>query len=354
MREIKMRLAQSLGAAAALIALAAGIIVATYDSPVSAEKSAVEKSAVQQGRAHTTTVVIHSFPGDQVYPESVTIDQASGTFYVGSVKEGTIFKGRVGTPKIEEFSPAGADGRTMANGLFYARDLLIVLGRQSGQIFVYDTKTGGLVTRLHNGLQGTDQTFLNDVTFAPDGSAYVTDSVNPVLYRVKPVNGGSRYELEEFVSFKNTPVTYIKAAGAPGINLNGIVVTADGRYLILAKRNENALFRLDLTNRAVTPIQMPKGMLNTPDGMFLQGETLYVAQNLPKAVAVVKLSESYTRAALERNIPHPTFAFPTAVARYQNKLLVVSAQFDTLGSPAAVSGPNPPVLPFWVSEFSAQ
>jgi len=81
---------------------------------------------------------------------------------------------------------------------------------------------------------------------------------------------------------------------------------------------------------------------------------LYVAQNLPKAVAVVKLSASYTRAALERNIPHPTFAFPTAVARYQNKLLVVSAQFDTLGSPAAVSGPNPPVLPFWVSEFSAQ
>src|SRR4029078_8597679 len=230
-----MRPARSLGAAAALIALAAGTIVATYDSPVSAEKSAVEKSAVeksaveksavQQGRAHATPVVIHSFPGDQVYPESVTIDQASGTFYVGSVKEGTIFKGLVGTPKIEEFSPAGADGRTMANGLFYARDRLIVLGRQSGQIFVYDTKTGRLVTRLHNGLQGTDQTFLNDVTFAPDGSAYVTDSVNPVLYRVKPVNRGRRYELEEFVSFKNTPVTYIKAAGAPGINLNGIVVT---------------------------------------------------------------------------------------------------------------------------------
>src|SRR5262245_35660925 len=30
-----------------------------------------------------------------VYPESVTVDQSSGTFYVGSVKEGTIYKGKI-------------------------------------------------------------------------------------------------------------------------------------------------------------------------------------------------------------------------------------------------------------------
>jgi sugar lactone lactonase YvrE len=345
-----MRLAQSLAAAVGLVAFSASAVGCNQpDAPASAEKT-----ATQQVSTDVTPVVIHPFPGDQVYPESVTIDQASGTFFVGSVKEGTIFKGRVGTPKIEVFSPAGADGRTMANGLFYAQDRLVVLGRQSGQIFLYDTKSGRLITRLHNGLQGTTQTFLNDVTFAPDGSAYVTDSVNPVLYRVKPVNRGSKYELEEFLKFKSTPMTYTKAAGAPGINVNGIVVTADGRYLILAKRNENALYRLDLKSREVTPIEMPKNMLNTPDGMFLQGEILYVSQNIPKAIAVVKLSENYSRAALERNIPHPTFAFPTAVAAYQNKLLVVSAQFDTKGSPAAVSGPNPPVLPFWVSEISAE
>ena len=85
--------------------------------------------------------------------------------------------------------------------------------------------------------------------------------------------------------------------------------------------------------------------------MFLQGTTLYIAQNLPKAVAVLKLSSDYSRATLERSIPHPSFAFPTAVARYRNKLLVVSAQFDTKGSPAAVTGNNPPVVPFWVTEL---
>jgi GNAT superfamily N-acetyltransferase len=78
---------------------------------------------------------------------------------------------------------------------------------------------------------------------------------------------------------------------------------------------------------------------------------LYVAQNVPKSIAVVKLSSDFTQAELERVINHPTFAFPTSVARYRNRLLVVSSQFDTAGSPAAVSGTQPPVAPFWVTQI---
>jgi hypothetical protein len=95
---------------------------------------------------------------------------------------------------------------------------------------------------------------------------------------------------------------------------------------------------------------MPFGMLNTPDGLFPEGNTLHVAQNLPKSIAVVKLSSDFLQAEIERTINHPTFAFPTSVARYKNRLLVVSSQFDTAGSPAPVSGTQPPVVPFWVTE----
>jgi sugar lactone lactonase YvrE len=310
-----------------------------------------EAAAQEQFRPHSNAI-LHSFPGAQVYPESVAVDPATGTFFVGSVKEGTIFKGKLGGGKFEIFSPAGADGRTMATGLFYAKGRLVVCGRQTGQIFVYDTRTGRLISKFHNGLDGVNQTFLNDTTFAADGSAYVTDSVNPVLYRVAPTQGG-KYELQEFLKFEGTPVKYLKAEGAPGINVNGIVASADGRYLVIAKRNENALFRVDLKSKQIVPVELPKDTLNTPDGMFLQGTTLYVMQNLPKAVAVLKLSQDLTKATLERSIPHPTFAFPTSVARLRDKLLVVSAQFDTKGSPAAVTGNNPPVVPFWVSEIPA-
>ena len=171
-----------------------------------------------------------------------------------------------------------------------------------------------------------------------------------MLYRVAPIAGGL-YKLEEFLKYDNTPIQWVSAAGAPGINTNGIVATPDGRYLIVAKRNENALFRIDIKSREIIPVEMPKDTLVTPDGLFIQGTTLYVAQNAPKVVGVLQFSADYSKATLERNIPHPSFAFPTSVARYKDKLLVVSAQFDTKGSPAAVTGNNPPVVPFWVSEI---
>jgi sugar lactone lactonase YvrE len=304
-------------------------------------------AGAQDQRAHADPV-LHSFlDSAQVYPESVTVDPSSGTFFVGSVKEGTIYKGQVGKPRLQVFSPGGADGRTIATGMFYSKGRLVVAGRQTGLIFIYDTKDARLISKLDNGLAG--KTFLNDTTFAADGSAYVTDSVNPVLYRVAPVANG--YELQEFLKYEGTPVKWVTAQGPAGINVNGIVATRDGKYLIIAKRNENALFRVDLKSKEIVPITMPRGMLNTPDGLFIDGNTLYVAQNTPKAVGVVKLSASFTSATLERNIPHPTFAFPTSVAHYKGRLLVVSAQFDTAGSPAAVQGTQPPVVPFWVSEI---
>ncbi len=332
--------------ASAAIAVGSALALVLTD-PISHEALAQD-----QFRPHPNAI-LHSFPGAQVYPESVAVDPSTDTFFVGSVKDGTIFKGKLGSGKFEVFSPAGADGRIMATGMFYADNRLVVAGRQTGQVFVYDTQTGRLISKFHNGLEGVDQTFLNDTTFAADGSAYVTDSVNPVLYRVAPAAGG-KYELQEFLKFEGTPVKYVKAPGAPGINVNGIVATADGRFLIIAKRNENALFRVDLKSKEIVPVDLPKDTLNTPDGMFMQGNTVYVMQNLPKAVAVLKVSPDLTKATLERSIPHPTFAFPTSVARLKDKLLVVSAQFDTKGSPAAVTGDHLPVVPFWVSEIPAE
>jgi hypothetical protein len=111
------------------------------------------------------------------------------------------------------------------------------------------------------------------------------------------------------------------------------------------------LFRVDLSSREIVPVNLLPGVLNTPDGLFLHGNTLYVTQNVPKSIAILKLSPDFSQAELERTINHPTFAFPTSVARYKNRLLVVSSQFDTAGSPAAVSGTQPPVVPFWVTQI---
>lgn len=105
-----------------------------------------------------------ALPGNEVFPESIAVDQRTGVYYVGSVKDGTLFRGRVGSPEVTVFSPAGADGRTIANGLALDGDRLIVLGRQTGKVHVYDTRTARLVTTLHN---GEPSTFLNDLTVHP-------------------------------------------------------------------------------------------------------------------------------------------------------------------------------------------
>ncbi|HKV33762.1 MAG TPA: hypothetical protein VJP89_05565 [Pyrinomonadaceae bacterium] len=189
--------------------------------------------------------ILHTFlESANVYPESVTVDQSSETFFLGSVKEGTMYKGKIVRPLLEVFSPGGADGRSIATGMFFADNRLVVVGRQTGLIFVYNTKNGRLISKLDNGLRA-GQTFLDDTTFARDGSAYVTDSINPVLYRLAPTGSG-QYELQEFLRFEGTPVVHVNAPGAEGINVNGIVATSDGRYLIIGKRNENMLFRIDL------------------------------------------------------------------------------------------------------------
>jgi hypothetical protein len=52
---------------------------------------AADRNAQQPLQPYATPI-LHSFlDSANVYPESVTVDQSSGTFFVGSVKEGTIY-----------------------------------------------------------------------------------------------------------------------------------------------------------------------------------------------------------------------------------------------------------------------
>jgi outer membrane protein assembly factor BamB len=154
---MKLMSRRAVRAASAVLAMIAGVTM-TGAAQVPAAGATLPASAVRQA-----TVLLHTFPGDQVFPESVAVDHKTGRFYVGSVKDGTLYTGKVGAPgELRVFSPAGADGRTIATGVAFADGRLVVAGRQTGQIFVYDTRTAKLVARLHTGLR-TGQTFLTNI-----------------------------------------------------------------------------------------------------------------------------------------------------------------------------------------------
>jgi len=66
--------------------------------------------------------ILHTFlDSANVYPESVTVDQSSGAFFVGSVKGGTIYIGKVSRPSLEVFSPGP--------GCLTNMDMLLLNGR---------------------------------------------------------------------------------------------------------------------------------------------------------------------------------------------------------------------------------
>lgn len=275
----------------------------------------------------------YELPGEQVYPEGVVYQQSSDDFFVSSTSDGAIFRGSAqeGGGEAEVFLQGGQDERTSAIGLALdSEGRLFVAGGDTGRMFVYDTGNGELVDSFQNDRQ---QTFVNDVTAVPSGDAYFTDSFSPVLYRLSASDGG--YEFEEWLDLTGTPIEYVD-----GFNLNGIVPTDDGRYLIVTHSTTGQLFRIDTESQEVVEIDLG-GEEVAGDGLVLDGQTLYAVTG--SEVSRVQLSEGYTNGTIEDSFSYPLFKSPTTIDKYDERLLVVNSQFEARES-------GNPELPFTVAD----
>jgi hypothetical protein len=258
----------------------------------------------------------YTIPGDDVFPEGVTLRPGTDQFFVSSTGTGTIYRGTLDKPRLKVFLEPGKNGRVVANGLRAGRERLVVCGSVTGYVFVYDYR-GRLVRKFETGAGG----LINDVALAPNGDAYVTDSMRGLLFRIpaKALSKGPTRRLQPFVRLSNTPV---------GQYSNG-VVTAGDRYALVVGTASGVLVRVDLKTkrvRAVEDVTLPGG-----DGLARTGHTLYAVNSAAK-VTQVKLSRDWLS---------PSFQFPTTVQIAGGRLLVVNSQFDNRG--------KTPDLPFTVS-----
>jgi sugar lactone lactonase YvrE len=275
-------------------------------------------------------------PGEQVFPEGVAYRSDTGDFYVGSTTDGTVFQGSVeGSPKeADVFLEPESDGRTTAIGMEVDEEgRLFIAGGETGRIFVYDTESADLVRRLDT--PDTEATFLNDVAVTPDGRAYVTDSMRPVLFRVTSTGDGAG-EAEPWLNFEGTPAEYEE-----GFNFNGIDATEDGQYLVAVQSNTGELFRIDTESKEVVEIDLGGETLTNGDGLLLDGRTVYVVRNEQELIVPVELSGEYIKGEVGEPFTDPSFAFPTTIAKTDGRLLVVNSQFD--------KQEGEPELPFTVS-----
>jgi DNA-binding beta-propeller fold protein YncE len=286
---------------------------------------------------------LYLLPQEALYPEGIAAENKSGTFYVSSVADGSIYRGNVRNEQAELYLPGGEDGRTQAAGLALNDGLLYVAGGQTGNVFVYDTTSGDLVRSFK--AQGAG--FLNDVTVNPQsGDAYITDSFVPILWRVpaeEVTSSPQTGDLEPWLDLTGTPIAY-----AAGFNLNGIVATPNGRYLLTIQSNTGNLYRIDTQTKQVTQVGLGGSTLTGGDGLVLRGHTLYVIRN-QEIITEVSLAGQFISGRVKGSTSDPSLDFSTTGALARGRLLVVNSQFDE-GGPA---GGTDPEIPFTVSSVRA-
>ena len=282
-----------------------------------------------------------TLPGDDVFPEGIAFNDDDNVFYVSSTTDGALYEVALDGDSAEVFSEGGADGRTTARGMAVDGNRLFVAGGPIGLAFAYDTDDGDSISVYETPDPPADGgTFINDVAVA-NGDAYFTDSFRPVLFRVEDEDQDS---LEAWLDLTED-IPY-----GDGFNLNGIVATEDGDYLIVVQSNTGNLFRIytDTTDVAedeeiVMPIDVGGADLTNGDGLVLDGQMLYVVRNAQGEIVPVELSDDFLSGEADGAFPDEALLFPTTAAQISSRsLLVVNSQLNQRG------GGGSPTLPFEV------
>ncbi|WP_216327192.1 superoxide dismutase family protein [Deinococcus aestuarii] len=257
----------------------------------------------------------YTLPGAQDFPEGVAYDPKKGVLYTGSAVNGTIYAVDAASGAVSKFQEGGALGRQAALGLKVdSQGRLWIAGGAQGTVSILSP--AGMTLKVLE-TPASPNPYVNDLTPAPDGNVYVTDSTRPVIFRVdRDLN------LTAWLDLANTPIKY-----GPGINLNGIAATPDGRYLLAMQLNTGDLWRIDLRTKAVRKVM---GGLMNGDGLLLDGRTLYVARNKDQVVSKVSLAADYGSGQLVAEEPLRGLRFPATLALVGGDLVVTQAQLDKL------------------------
>jgi sugar lactone lactonase YvrE len=208
-------------------------------------------------------------------PEGVAFDAKTGRFFATGLMNGAVTQidARTGEER-PFFTPQGQPQQLTGAKVDEANRRLWVcyseIQHMVGGVVVFDVDTGARVTSIQLAQGG----ICNDVALAGDGVAYVTDSFQPVIYRVNLATG----EAGEFARDR-------QMAGPPGqFGLNGVAVTPDDDFVIAGFTSPSKLFVMKRGGGEVREISLhgdPFAPERDPhflgaDGLIFICDTLYV------------------------------------------------------------------------------
>ena len=268
--------------------------------------------------------------GSQFEGIAVTSDQEH--FYVTEVTGGEIHIGDVHDPRTEVWldeDDALQDGRRAAAGIATDQDGRVYVAgggnrttegapADAPDFWVYDGDRD-LLAALRMPVEGP--VFLNDVVVAPDGAAYVTDSVTPRIFRIAREDGEWRATLwsDAAATIPQEPDTF---------GLNGIEVAPDGRSLVVAHSAAGQLWRFDLRTARPTRIDTGDVDLTTADGLVVEGDTLVAVRNQAHVLTYLRLATDATSARLLAEVATDPDRLLTTADVVHGRLLLVDSQFD--------------------------
>lgn len=222
-----------------------------------------------------------TFKAPLLYPEGVALSEDGKTFFVSSVKTGTI--GTVDQQgNYKEFykdksmvSSFGMKVETGKNRLWicladpnpnYSEFSTPSTFQKMARLIAVDLNTGKKVQEIN--LEGlyAGKHFINDLTFDDKGNIYMTDSFSPVIYKVDGTGKASVFA--ESPLFKSIDV-----------GLNGIIYHPAG-FLLTVNNSDGSILKVNINDpKQVTAVKI-RDLFPGADGLLLDdGNNLILIQN---------------------------------------------------------------------------
>ena len=282
------------------------------------------------------------FNSSTLYPEGVEWDNTNKRFLVTSIR-----KGEIGSVKDDgSYWVFAKDSRMVSSvgiKIDATRDRVLVCNADPGAaeksspattgklaaLAVFQLSTGNLIKYidLAKGLDGGH--FCNDLIVDKDGTAYITDSFSPVIYKVD-------------ANYNSSVLINDKTFSGKSFNLNGIAVKDN--YLLVLKMNSGQLFKIPKDNPSAfnevklkDKIYGADGLLWGPDGslIVIANDNAHVGATPPTAtnkVIKLKSSDNWSTATVEGQAGTGDVFATTGTVR-NGQLYVVHAMLQVLFNP---------------------
>lgn len=264
--------------------------------------------------------------GQAVFTEGVAYSKKRDTYYIGSAVGGSI-QAIDAKKKAKWIQQNGTDGRLKTLGLEVddQRDRLWVVGNDA--VYIYDLKTNLLLRKNSLSSLGNYETsFLNDLALIADGSAFISDSFSPNVFKVDgktlEMSSFARLNIDSYKTLNNSPW-----------NFNGVVVTPDEKDLIFAKTNDGSLWRMNITTKKIEALKLSEPV-SFVDGLeWGLGGNLYIVRNFENKISKIKYSDTASRfEVVDLEIDRSKLKIPTTAVFVDGKtpkLVVNNSQFES-------------------------